>query len=275
MRLPALAVVDARTLPGPRGPAVQHWPDSMGRVRVAAYRSEDGYCLEWPDVARFFLVPGVRTVAAAPDAACAAVTLRETFERFVVPLYWQISGGEALHASAVCRGSAALAFCATSGTGKSTIAWGMGLRGFTVLTDDGLLLDAEGMPVRIRPVSADVRLRPESSRHFGIDAQSRTTIRPAESAPLAPTLAGIMILERRSAGAAIGIHRIEGAAALAGVIAHAHNLDPHDDALRARSVSRYLQVLSTTPVWEVAYPTGLEGLGSLLDEIERAAEGVL
>jgi hypothetical protein len=169
----------------------------------------------------------------------------------------------------------ALAFCATSGTGKSTIAWGMGLRGFAVLSDDGLLLDAAGMPVRVRPVSADVRLRPESSRYFGIDAQARTAIRPGVSAPPAPMLAGIMLLERRSAGAAIGIRRLEGAAALAGVIAHAHSLDPSDEALRARSVSRYLQVLSATPVWEVGYPTGLEELPLLLDEIERVAEGLL
>jgi hypothetical protein len=34
-------------------------------------------------------------------------------------------------------------------------------------------------------------------------------------------------------------------------------------------------VLSATPVWEVAYPTGLEGLPSVLDEIERAAEGIV
>jgi hypothetical protein len=247
----------------------------MGRVRVAAYRSEGGYWLEWPAVARFFLVPGGGTVSAVPDKACAAITLRETFDRFVVPLYWQVSGGEALHASAVCRNSAALAFCATSGTGKSTIAWGMGLRGFTVLTDDGLLLDAAGLPVTVRPVSADVRLRPESSRYFGIDAQGRTAVRPTLAVSTAPTLAGIMLLERRSPNSAVDVRRIEGAAALAGVIAHAHSLDPKDDALRARSVARYLQVLSATPVWEVGYPTGLDGLPSLLDEIERVTEGIL
>lgn len=271
MVIPALAVADRDGCPPPDGPAVQQWPDPLGRVRVASYRAGDGYLVHWPGVGRFLLTAGAGTVLVVPDPAHDVSRLRDAFDRFIVPLHWQLSGGEALHASAACWGTSTVAFCAASGTGKSTIAWGLGLRGHRILSDDGLLLDDASLPARVVPVSGGVRLRPESARHFGLASESRLVLTPAAPAPEA-SLGGIMVLARLGPGAPTVMDRLSGADALAAVLAHAHALDPGNGALRARTVARYMALLGRTPVWHVSYPSGLDRLGDVLDRIEDAVE---
>lgn len=274
MVIPALAVADPDGLPRPDGPAVQQWPDPQGRVRVAAYRASTGYLIHWPGVGRFFLEAGAGPVLAVPIPGHDDSRFRDAFDRFIVPLHWQLSGGEALHASAACWGTSTVAFCAASGTGKSTIAWGLGLRGHRILSDDGLLLDDASLPARVVPVSGGVRLRPESARHFGLASESRLVLTPAAPAPEA-SLAGVMVLARQGPGAPVVIDRLSGADALVAVLAHAHAVDPGSDAMRTRSLARFMALLDRTPVWQASFPTGLQRLTDLLDEIEGVVEASL
>ena len=52
-------------------------------------------------------------------------------------------GWEALHASAVLSPQGVVAFCAGSGTGKSTIARGLSERGYQLCADDAVAVKAD------------------------------------------------------------------------------------------------------------------------------------
>ena len=260
--------------PGNTCRPVQTWPGKEGHGTVRAYRAGDSYWLEWPGIARFTFTLGHATTRAMlwPGADRAVVT--DVFERFVVPLVLHAGGREALHASAISRGTSAVAFCAPSGTGKSTVACALAMRGHTVVTDDGLLVE-DGTPPRVQAVTTDVRLRPESSAHFGLSPTVGRSVLGAGQfkSARAATLGGIMVLDRRPHRSDPVIARLAGGEALAAVLGHAHCLDPTDDARRARTVARYLEIIASVPVWRLIYPTGFDTLDATLDLIERTAEG--
>ena len=275
MTRPRLEVAAGRNLPGPGASPVQTWPDAQGRVRVAAYRVDAGYLIDWPGVARFTLTPGSESVTAVPDAGADPAAVADAFSRFVVPLAFHAAGGEALHASAVCRQGAAVAFCAASGTGKSTVACGLVLRGFALLTDDGVLVDPFVTPPRVIAASRELRLRPETSAHFARPLAAGGTLALDGSATIADArLAGLVVLDRAPGVDRPAMQRLEGGQALAAVLAHAHHLDPTDPARRARAVAGYLSVLAAVAVWRCRYPTGFDRLSDTLDAIEQALEDV-
>ncbi len=268
----------ANDVPGPGSTSriVQTWPGRNGHATVRAYRAGNSYWLEWPGIARFTFTPGRAPTRAMPWPGADRAVVADIFERFVVPLVLHAGGREALHASAISRlGTSAVAFCAPSGTGKSTVACGLAMRGHTVVTDDGLLVE-DGTPPRVRAVTTDLRLRPESSAHFGLSPTAGRSVLGAGQfkSARAATLGGIMVLDRQPHRADPVVARLAGGEALAAVLAHAHCLDPTDDRRRALTVARYLEIVASVPVWQLAYATGFETLGATLDLIERTAEGV-
>jgi hypothetical protein len=277
LALPGLELAEPAVLPAPAGWPVQTWPDPLGRVRVSAYRHGSSYWIDWPGVARFIVTPGTGVVHATPDPSSGPLTPSDVFDRFIVPLAWQAAGGEALHASAVCWGSSAVAFCASSGTGKSTIACGLGLRGLALLTDDGLLLDDAAVPAEVAAPTSDLRLRPESSAFFHRSATGPSRSVDLTGIPVASrgVLRGFVVLERLDDWDGLEMARLSGGQALAAILAHAHSIDPTDADLRARSVSRYLACLSDTPVWRLRYPSGFECMPRVLDLIEQTIEASL
>ena len=274
--LPTLELGEPVALKSPNAEPVQTWPDPSGHIRAAAYRVGSAYWVDWPGVGRFVLsaAPAVRAV---PDKAAGAGAVHDIFRRFITPLAWQLRGGEALHASALCWGRSTVGFCASTGTGKSTFACGLALRGHALLTDDGLLLDPSEVPALVRPTSAGLRLRSESAAHFARprERDGRAVGLP-DAAPAAEgLLAGLVVLERAMDPAAPDILRLQGGDALAAVLAHAHSIDAIDVRVRTRSVERYLAILEDTPVWRLHYPSGYDRLPEALDLVERTVEAIL
>src|SRR5205823_1705698 len=66
----------------------------------------------------------------------------DLFRTAVVPLALQVFGYEVLHASAVRTESGVSAFCGLSGTGKSTVAYGLSRRGYPLWADDAVVFSA-------------------------------------------------------------------------------------------------------------------------------------
>lgn len=275
MELPTLAVAGPVALISPDDRPVQTWPDARGLLRAASYRVYDAYWVDWPGVARFVVRADVPEVTAVPDDPADEEAVRDVFRRFITPLAWQLRGGEALHAAALCWGDSAVAFCAATGTGKSTFACALAARGHSLLTDDGLLLDPYSLPAAVRPAPTDgIRLRPESAAHFGLTAAGadRVVTVPGHARAASGLLRGVVILERVAAAAPLDIRRLHGGEALAAVLAHAHSIDSIDASLRARSVARYLAVLEAAPVWQLRYPSGYDRLPEAVDLVERTME---
>ena len=277
LALPTLELGDPAVMTAPDGRPVQTWPDPSGSVRVSAYRVGDTYWIDWPGVARFIVTPGTGVVRGIPDQPSGHIAPSDAFERFIVPLAWQAAGGEALHASAVCWGASAVAFCARSGSGKSTVACGLALRGRPLLTDDGLLIDSTAVPADVTAAATRLRLRAESSTYFELSPASQTRSVSLDEIPTVThgILRGFVVLKRVSSPEPPEMRRLLGGEALAAVLAHAHSIEPGDTTLKARSLNRYLTCLASTTVWHLRYPSGFAQLPGVLDLIEQTIEASL
>ena len=86
--------------------------------------------MELPDLGTFrFDGHGDRVIAAArPGVGAGAIA--EAYWHAALPLVLQARGSEVLHASAVLTPGGVVAFCGTSRSGKSTIAYGLHRRGY-------------------------------------------------------------------------------------------------------------------------------------------------
>ena len=254
------------------GPPVQVWPDPSGCIRASAFRAGAGYRIDWPGLARFELSGGDEPVTAVSYPQADVSTIEDVFARFVVPLAWHLRGHEALHASAICLDNGnAVAFCAASGTGKSTMACGLAVRGHAHLSDDGVLLDISTNPPRVTASAPGIRLRAESSCHFGLPTPSgRAVVTDRLTTIGAAPLAGLIVLDRSARHRHAAMRRLYGGEALAAVLAHAHLLDPADDQRRRLTVTHYLSVLERAAVWRLEYPSGFDRLSEALDAVERA-----
>jgi hypothetical protein len=253
------------------GAPVQTWPDTSGRVRAGAYRTAEGYDVDWPGLARYSFSSRSLDVCATPVPGAAVREVRDTYERLALPLVWTLNGGEALHAAAVCAASGVALICARSGTGKSTLAFALAARGAAVLADDGVLLRPDsGAPVAY-PAARTIRLRESSARFFAIPPGTGLTIVPDATVPVGRPgpVTGIIELRRSGRGCLPGIVRLDGGAALPAVLEHAHAVDPSRADLRRRSVDHYLHMLAHVPVWRLVVPTDYALLDAAIDMLHE------
>jgi hypothetical protein len=269
---PALEIASGLPPGRAAGPPVQTWPDPAGVVRAAAYRSDagDGYVVDWMGVATFSLGPGARSVRAVPYPNVGVGRVRETYARSIAPLAWQAFSGEALHASAVVIDGAAVVCCASSGTGKTTLAWAMTRRGHPLLADDAVLLAASDAAVVAFALPHAARLRQASAVFFGLADPGQAARAEMATHSLQPKPVGaFFVLERSPHQRGSAAARLDGAVAVRALLEHAHCLDPTDPAVRRRAVSCYLACISSAPVWRLQLPSTLDGLPSCLDLVER------
>lgn len=150
-----------------------------------------------------------RTIASAPPGWGGWRWQRLLFAQ-VLPLAAKLQGFELLHASAVHFGQAVVAFVASSGTGKSTLAANLVARGARFVTDDVLALACSNGVVVAHPgpallglTEAEYRRMPAGRKaalgsrlgRSGKHGTGKTYFAP-EVARRPGTLAGICFLER-------------------------------------------------------------------------------
>jgi hypothetical protein len=78
-------------------------------------------------------------------------------------------GGVPLHAGCVVRSGSAFAFAAESGVGKSTLAAALGERGYTIYSDDLILVDPAGALPSVAPALRRMKLWKDSAERLGLD----------------------------------------------------------------------------------------------------------
>ena len=174
-----------------------------------------------------------------------------------------------MHASAVLSAGGVVAFCAVSGTGKSTIARELALQGYTVWADDALAFEGEDGPVTALPLPFQLPLRPRSSPERGdtVGAPPETSA-PEASAPLR----AVCILERAQPppGDAVDVRRLSPAEAFPTVLAHAYCYSLDDVERNREMIANYLDLSARLPMFRVAFRSGLEHLPAVLDAVEQA-----
>jgi hypothetical protein len=163
---------------------LNHWYALDGSIWLAFARLEAGYLLRFPALADFVVSTDARTVCCYLQADCPPETMRHLLLNQVIPIVLSHLGNLVLHASACATPQGVMAFMGMTGTGKSTLAASFGQQGFTVLTDDCLLIDEQDGGVMAAPSYPGLRLWPET-----VAALLRSS-RPAfEGAPVLQPLA--------------------------------------------------------------------------------------
>ena len=276
MNVPTLSIVDRVRRAGDgadfRDSEVQVWQDEFGRKLATCYAIDGRHWVDVPGVARFGVNRPSDAVEAIAYPSAAPEEINEVYNDSVLPLVVHVHGVEALHASAVLSPQGVVAFCAGSGTGKSTIARGLSERGYQLCADDAVAVEVSGPVVNATLLPFRARLRPDAASFF---AQGRLAGRNGRgsSDPVdgSVPLAAICVL-RRDPGlmdGALVVGKLRASAAFPAMLEHAYCFSLLDAERKRRMIENYLVVSARIRILEIRFAAGLEHLSAMLDRIEQ------
>jgi hypothetical protein len=263
---------DARApLPDASDPATLVWVDDAGTPSAYFYRAADGYWAYIPVVGAFRSGADGRIVA-VPNEGVSEALVVDTYRRTIVPMTLQLLGRQVLHASAVETRGGVIGFCADSQTGKSTIAFGLGRRGYRVCADDALAFETSSSAVDVYELPFSIRLRPASAEYFGASVPPAPELGPggliSVGDRLAP-LAALCVLSRQPKGEGVDLRRLTTDAVIHRLLPHAYCFTLLEAELKRRTVEEYLRLAAHVPVYEARFTAAIDELPRLLSEIER------
>jgi hypothetical protein len=256
--------------PDPSQLDVNIWRSTEGQLCAFAQSSGEQYWLYWPGVAVFAFTANSEIVTAVPYLPIRRDLIQTTFHHSVLPLILQALGREGVHASAVRTPRGVVGFCGKTYTGKSTLAYAMSKRGFSLWSDDALVWEQDGKDFRAVRLPFRPKLRPSALRFFGRASLAEMPDLGVESGDQTAPLAAICVLTRKAAAsdeAAIAIERMSGGNALATLLDHAHCFNPYNAERKRRMLARYLSLLASVPVFEVRFEPSLPRIFELVDTI--------
>jgi hypothetical protein len=232
------------------------------------FRGDQHYYLHLPRLGRFqFDIIGDRIVG-IPDGSIEPPALHDAFQRLILPLVAQARGREVFHASAIRTGAGVVAFCAYSGVGKSTLAWGLSRRGFAQWADDVTVVEEADGAFRAVALPFSARLRHETVSAFDAGTGEPHTrpprLRPDGVAPLA----AICLLERQVVDGdapAARLKRLPPARAFSAVLAHSESFEPHAPGRQQLMLEHYLELAAHVPMFKLVIASGLDRFPAVLD----------
>jgi hypothetical protein len=252
---------------------VQVWRENDGTVCAYGYVASGLHWMYFPGLGSYRFSSHSNEVIAFAQPSTHSDWIWDTYYRSVLPIALQVVGKEALHASGIQTEKGTIAFCATSESGKSTIAYGLSRRGYPLWADDAVVFEISDRVVSTIPLPFRIRLRPASAHYFGrsqTDARSPTKddfISQVEVKPV--RLAAICLLERRYASEPVEFQRILPIRAFPAVLSHAYCFSLLDIERKRRMMHAYLALVREVPVCTVRFSGGIEKLPQILDGIEQ------
>lgn len=269
-----------------RPPFVRHVLAYDGDGAPSAYGSQpDGgeIWLDVPNIATFHLPVGSPVVGAIAAESADEHAVYDAYYGTALPLILQATQGlEVIHGSAVLvppKGSV-VAFSGISGSGKSTVAYGLAARGYSQWADDAIAFRVDTGCATVVGLPFTANLREGASAYFdsaGLELSPSAgpfhVIDTFESSS-AP-LGAIFLLEprerERSGEATIEVERLGPGAALRGLLPNAFQdrFQPRAHERRRETLSAYLELVASVPVLSARWPRDFGRLPELLDAIER------
>jgi hypothetical protein len=260
-------------------PEVQDFDESV----VEVWRDRDGVLCAWaqsrdgerwmhlPGVASYRLQPGEGEVTAIPHPSAGPQRVISAYQRTVLPMALQLAGREVLHASGVLAVQGAVAFCAVSMTGKSTLAHEFSRRGYGLWGDDAVAFDTPDGSVTSVPLPFELQLRAPSPGESPATTAAVPELSTSE-ARVVP-LAAVCVVERTPSIEAtdrVRVRRLPPAEAFPAVLAHAYCYSLDDVERNRRMIAHYLDLSGRVPAFSVNIRAGLEHLAAVVEGIERA-----
>lgn len=218
--------------------------------------------MHWSGLATFWF-DEVGPVRAAPVVAGRDDTLQDVFVRGVLPVVLLARGFEALHASAVMVEDRIVALCATSGTGKSTLALALAASGALHFADDTVVYRQSDDHSTALSLPHPVRVEPAARQAAGL-ASEATILRRVPAGVPAPIHAvyqlvrdvGIDPLTPRFASVP-PVRRFEV------LLTHAHPFDMGPEPRQRAFIAHLLTLARTVRVWECRFAPSLAALPTL------------
>jgi hypothetical protein len=258
-------------MPDESDPATLVWVDYAGNPAAYFYRSGDEYWAYLPVVGAFRSGSDGQILAVPGEGVPESVVV-DTYRRTIVPMTLQLLGRQVLHASAVNTSSGVIGFCADSQTGKSTIAFGLGQRGYRVCADDALAFEASGSGVQVFELPFSIRLRPASAEYFDTPVPPAPELGPdglISVGDKVAQLAALCVLTRQPQGERVHLAKLDADAVIQRLLPHAYCFTLLDPELKRKTIKEYLRLAALVPVYEVRFAAAIDQLPSLLNEIER------
>ncbi len=259
--LPALRITPAVAAPdlGPVSSSLGEWRDARGRVTARGRLHTRGVWMELVSIGHYFWA-GDDTAVAIPAPETSDDQVTDYFARAVLPLLLQVQGLQSLHASAVTAAGGVVAFCGTSGMGKSTTVAALSALGFPVWADDVVAFWPDGPVIRSPRLPAfSLRLLPDAHGRFSPSLAGPATRSASVSLPLVAVVElsrreGPPVLEPLAAGAAVTT-----------VLEHAYCFSLDHVRARRRLSEAHLALAEAVPVFRLGFEPGLDRIGPMLD----------
>jgi hypothetical protein len=250
--------------------------DRNGDPSVYSWITGGHYWIQVPGVATYRFQQDAASVTAWPDPGAREDAVIDAYQTSALPMGMHAKlGHEAFHASAILADGGVAAFCGPSEVGKSTTAYGLGLRGYPLWADDAVTFTiGKRQSVASIALPASFKLRSDVDPYLRRASVAKTvkTAPPWTSAPML----SLFLLQRASEpplrSKVVTIEPMSPADALLAVFANAYRFRP-SSRLRERKMMRsYLELVVRVPVYQVTCFPGRRGLEDLLDKIEETLE---
>lgn len=249
---------------------VEIWRDTTGAIYAYGERHGDECWMHVPGIASYCFTPEGDEVAASIAEGAQKDLVLDAYRRRVLPMAIQVGGSEVLHASAVRSAAGIIGLCGVSQTGKSTIAFGLSQRGFSIWCDDALAFQVSGQEPLAISLPFQLRLRPTARKLFGDEIMTPETsnLPGSDKAPLA----AICVLRRDDEGAAPAkFRRLGFSEAFLRLLDHAYWFKLENASQKRQLIERYMDLAAAIPIFDVSFKSGLEHLPAVLDVIEEAS----
>lgn len=258
-------------------PGVVTWVDhrnnpmAHGRILNGTY---------WMDVlgrALFRFGPDDPVVTAFPAPDTKLIRITDSFYRHITPLWFHIRGRSVLHGSAVSTPGSLLALCAEPNTGKSTLAYGLSLRGYPLYADDAVAFRIHDGEAEARSLPFFLRLRKASAHHFGTDVRKLHEPDAWKDPTPPPTtrLMTICLLERlpdKEDQPTVEVVPVRAVESFRSLFDHTLSFGLGDIELKKNIMRQHLELAAHVPLVRVRFASRLNRIEEVFDALEELVE---
>jgi hypothetical protein len=252
----------------PGGELIQEWPDVDGNRWLTIRREGGGYRVSVPGLECRVSRDG-REIVARPAPSLAEPTLVHLLLQQVLPLAVSRTGRLVLHACAVETPAGALAFVGETGAGKSTLSAAFCRRGYALIADDALVIEAgrrvapTADALRLWPYMRDVAAGAEELPSASGKLRARVPIARQSS-----DLARIFLLGT-AADESSTLAPVSASDLRVALLSHLFRLDVADHQESRRIFDAIHRLIEAVPVRRAVYPDGPQYLDAIVDVILR------
>jgi hypothetical protein len=247
------------------------WVQDDGTLWGHGFRVGDERWLSLPNVGRFRFGASGGEAAAIPDPGVDREMVVDAYRRCVLPMALHAHGSEVLHASAIVIRRRVVALCAHARTGKSTLAFALGLRGHRTWADDAVAFEFDGSRLLASAQPFHLRLRSSAEAFFETEDLPSDPDERAHEPAERVLLGAVVLLERADDVDDVEMMQLKPADALTGALEHAYSYDLTDPERKRRMIETYTELAAATPTWRLRFRPGFERIGRVVDAVEAAA----